>query len=243
MADAPGSADAVIVMDGVSKWFGTFQVLADVSLTVRRGEKLVLWGPSGSGKSTLIRCLAGLEPFQEGAIRVGGTQRSGSWATRVRAVPRVGMVFQSFNLFPHLTVLRNLTLGPVDVLGLKRPEAEARARAMLARVRMQDFADRLPARLSGGQQQRVAIARALCMEPDVMLFDEPTSALDPELKHEVIDVMAELARGGMTMVVVTHEPALARVLADRILTMDAGRITGTRQPADFAPAPDAEAAE
>lgn len=221
-------------MTGVSKWYGDFQVLRDISLTVGAGEKLVICGPSGSGKSTVVRLLAGLETHQEGVIHLQGsqmtTQRPGD----------IGMVFQSFNLFPHLSVLDNLTLGPIKALGLSRPKAEDRARKYLERVRIPEQAEKRPAQLSGGQQQRVAIARALCMEPKLMLFDEPTSALDPEMIAEVLDVMEDLAADGMTMICVTHEMGFARRVADRIAFMDGGEIVEVGAPEQVFKAPDSE---
>ena len=221
----------MIELDGVTRRYGDFTALDAVSLTVAAGEKLVVCGPSGSGKSTLIRCVNGLEPHDAGAVRVDG--RPAGDARR----GDIGMVFQQFNLFPHMSVLDNLTLGPIRVRGLTRAQAEDRARAMLAKVRIPDQAAKRPGQLSGGQQQRVAIARALCMAPQVMLFDEPTSALDPEMIAEVLEVMAELAREGMTMIVVTHEMGFARRVADRVAFMDAGRIVEAAPPADFFAAP------
>jgi ABC-type polar amino acid transport system ATPase subunit len=214
----------VVNVKGVNKHFGHLHVLKDVSLDVARGEVVVIIGPSGSGKSTLLRCLNYLEPVQSGEIRVDGI-RLDHHKTNIRKVrAEVGMVFQSFNLFPHLSVLRNVMLAPVIVR--KRPEAEVRreALALLAKVGLQDKTDVYPSQLSGGQQQRVAIARALCMQPKLMLFDEVTSALDPELVREVLDVMKQLARDGMTMIVVTHEMGFAREVADRVIFMDEGRI-------------------
>ena len=207
-----------ITIDAVSKWYDDFQVLRDISLTVDHGEKLVICGPSGSGKSTVVRLLAGLETHQKGSIRV--------YNQPVDAQGRgdIGMVFQQFNLFPHLSVLDNLTLGPMRALGLSRRDARDRAMGYLERVRIPEQADKRPGQLSGGQQQRVAIARSLCMEPKLMLFDEPTSALDPEMIAEVLDVMEDLARDGMTMICVTHEMGFARRVADRIAFMDAGEV-------------------
>ncbi len=226
--------NTAVQMTGVSKWYDDFQVLRDISIAVDVGEKLVICGPSGSGKSTVVRLLAGLETHQEGDIQLqGGTmdaQRPGD----------IGMVFQSFNLFPHLSVLDNLTLGPVKALGLSRAEAEDRARAYLERVRIPEQADKRPAQLSGGQQQRVAIARALCMEPKLMLFDEPTSALDPEMIAEVLEVMEDLAADGMTMICVTHEMGFARRVADRIAFMDAGEIVEIGAPEQVFNAPKSE---
>jgi ABC-type polar amino acid transport system ATPase subunit len=214
----------VVNVKGINKHFGHLHVLKDVSLDVARGEVVVIIGPSGSGKSTLLRCLNYLEPVQSGEIRVDGI-RLDHHKTNIRKVrAEVGMVFQSFNLFPHLSVLRNVMLAPVIVR--KRPEAEVRheALALLAKVGLQDKTDAFPSQLSGGQQQRVAIARALAMQPKLMLFDEVTSALDPELVREVLDVMKQLARDGMTMIVVTHEMGFAREVADRVIFMDEGRI-------------------
>ena len=214
----------MVNVKGVNKHFGHLHVLKDVSLDVARGEVVVIIGPSGSGKSTLLRCLNYLEPVQSGEIRVDGI-RLDHHKTNIRKVrAEVGMVFQSFNLFPHLSVLRNVMLAPVIVR--KRPEAEVRqeALALLAKVGLQDKTDAFPSQLSGGQQQRVAIARALAMQPKLMLFDEVTSALDPELVREVLDVMKQLARDGMTMIVVTHEMGFAREVADRVIFMDEGRI-------------------
>src|SRR5215510_16432665 len=209
---------------GVSKWFGEHQVLKDVNLDVTPGEVVVVCGPSGSGKSTLIRCVNRLEPIQQGEILVYGDSVSGPGASLTKLRAEVGMVFQSFNLFPHMTVLDNITLAPMKVKGLGRTEAEKIARDLLARVRIPDKADRHPANLSGGQQQRVAIARALAMQPRIMLFDEPTSALDPEMINEVLDVMTDLAKTGMTMMVVTHEMGFAKRVAHRVVFMDEGAI-------------------
>ncbi len=220
----------IIRFDGVSKFFGDFRALNGVDFTARAGERIVVCGPSGSGKSTLIRCINGLETHDAGKITVDGTALDGGRRALSKVRREVGMVFQQFNLFPHLTVMENLMLGPVRGRGL--PEAEARALAMryLARVRIPEQADKYPRHLSGGQQQRVAIARSLCMEPRIMLFDEPTSALDPEMISEVLDVMVELAQTGMTMVVVTHEMGFARKVADRMVFMDHGEIVETGPP-------------
>ena len=213
-----------LVMRRVNKWFGAFHVLRDIDLEVRRGERIVVCGPSGSGKSTLIRCVNGLERHEEGEIVVNGLTLTGDTRQIERIRAEVGMVFQSFNLFPHLTVLDNLTLAPQWVRKVPRAEAEQAALALLDRVHIREQADKFPGQLSGGQQQRVAIARALAMNPRVMLFDEPTSALDPEMVKEVLDVMVELARQGMTMIVVTHEMGFARAVADRVVFMDRGEI-------------------
>jgi ABC-type polar amino acid transport system ATPase subunit len=222
-----------IEFKGVNKWFGSLHVLADVDLTVDAGEVIVVCGPSGSGKSTLIRCVNRLEPVQGGEITVYGEAISGPRANLVKLRTEVGMVFQSFNLFPHMTVLQNITLAPRKVKGLSAAEAEKIARGLLERVRIPDRADYYPANLSGGQQQRVAIARALAMQPRIMLFDEPTSALDPEMINEVLDVMTDLAREGMTMMVVTHEMGFARRVASRIVFMDYGKIVEVQKPEPF----------
>jgi general L-amino acid transport system ATP-binding protein len=227
----------MIEMRGVGKWFGRFQVLKDIELSVAQGEKIVLCGPSGSGKSTLVRLVNGLEPYQAGRVVVDGIAL-GDDPKGIEAVRReVGMVFQSFNLFPHLTVLENLTLAPVWVRRAPKKEAESLALELLERVRIAEQAHKYPAQLSGGQQQRVAIARALAMRPKIMLFDEPTSALDPEMIKEVLDVMVELAAEGMTMVVVTHEMGFARTVADRVVFMDRGEIVESAPPGTFFEAP------
>ncbi|MGL4556330.1 MAG: amino acid ABC transporter ATP-binding protein, partial [Afipia sp.] len=214
-------------------WFGDFHVLRDIGMTVGRGERIVICGPSGSGKSTLIRCINALEEFQEGRIVVDNIEL-GPNLRRVDDVRReVGMVFQSFNLFPHLTVLENCTLAPIWVRNTPKKEAEAAAMKYLERVRIPDKADKYPGQISGGQQQRVAIARALTMNPKVMLFDEPTSALDPEMVKEVLDTMVDLAKEGMTMLVVTHEMGFAREVADRVVFMDAGQIVEANTPEKF----------
>jgi len=227
------AADAMIAMAHVEKWYGDFKALSDISLTVGKGEKIVLCGPSGSGKSTLIRCINHLETYQKGEIRVGGT-RLGDDGRTIDAVRReVGMVFQHFNLFPHMTVLQNCMLAPMRSLGIGRAEAETTARGLLERVKIAEQADKYPAQLSGGQQQRVAIARALCMRPKVMLFDEPTSALDPEMVKEVLDTMVALAQEGMTMICVTHEMGFARQVADRVIFMAGGEIVEEAPPEAF----------
>ncbi len=225
--------DAAIEMLGVNKWFGDFHVLKDIDLRVEAGERVVICGPSGSGKSTAVRCINRLEEHQKGTIRVDGIELTNDPKSVSAIRSEVGMVFQQFNLFPHLTALENLTLGPVKARGLTRAEAEERARAYLARVHIPDQADKYPGQLSGGQQQRVAIARSLCMEPRVLLFDEPTSALDPEMISEVLDVMVELAQDGMTMVVVTHEMGFARKVADKMIFMDGGEIVEHAPPEEF----------
>jgi len=233
----------MIEMLKVSKWFGAFQALKDVDLAVGRGEKVVVCGPSGSGKSTLIRLVNRLEAHQSGRVIVDGIELDDD-PKKIDTVRReVGMVFQSFNLFPHLTVLENLTLAPIWVQRVPREEAEETAREFLERVRIPEQADKYPSQLSGGQQQRVAIARALCMRPKLMLFDEPTSALDPEMIKEVLDVMVELAREGMTMMVVTHEMGFARTVADRVVFMDGGRVVEAAPPAQFFSAPKTDRAK
>ncbi|WP_050526146.1 amino acid ABC transporter ATP-binding protein [Pseudorhodobacter aquimaris] len=229
---SPG-APPIISMRNVAKFFGPFQALTDINFSVRQGERVVICGPSGSGKSTLIRCLNRLEEHDEGTITIDGIEL-GDDTKDIRAVRQeVGMVFQQFNLFPHLTVLENLTIGPIRVRKMDKPAAEVLARTYLDRVRIPEQADKYPSQLSGGQQQRVAIARSLCMEPRIMLFDEPTSALDPEMISEVLDVMVELADSGMTMVCVTHEMGFARRVADTMVFMEAGRIVETTPPAQF----------
>jgi ABC-type polar amino acid transport system ATPase subunit len=227
-------APAVEVI-GLRKRFGATEVLRGVDLTVAAGEKIVVLGPSGSGKSTLIRCINGLEAYQSGSVRIGGVDLAGPGAEAARRT--TGMVFQGFNLFPHLTVLANCTLAQTHVAGRSKAEAEQRAMALLERVRIADQAGKRPAELSGGQQQRAAIARALAMDPQVMLFDEPTSSLDPEVVGEVLEVMAELAAGGMTMVVITHQMSFAREVADRVVFLDAGEVVEAGTPAAFFAAP------
>ena len=227
-------ADAIIQMKDVNKWFGKFHVLRNINLDVGQGERIVICGPSGSGKSTLIRCINRLEEHQSGHISVDGIELTND-LRQIEAIRKdVGMVFQHFNLFPHLTVLENLTLGPIWVLKTPRAEAEARAMKYLERVRIPEQALKFPGQLSGGQQQRVAIARSLCMQPKIMLFDEPTSALDPEMVKEVLDVMVGLAKDtGMTMLCVTHEMGFARKVADRVIFMDEGQIVEQNNPNDF----------
>jgi polar amino acid transport system ATP-binding protein len=223
----------MIVMEGVEKWYGGFKALTDINLSVRAGERIVLCGPSGSGKSTLIRCINHLENYQRGRVLVDGIHL-GDDAKTIHAVRReVGMVFQQFNLFPHMTVMQNCTLAPVRTRRATRNEAEVTARRLLERVQILDQAGKYPAQLSGGQQQRVAIARALCMEPKVMLFDEPTSALDPEMVKEVLDTMIGLAEDGMTMICVTHEMGFARRVADRVIFMASGSIVEEGPPSVF----------
>jgi len=227
-------ADAIIRMKEVNKWFGKFHVLRNINLEVAQGERIVVCGPSGSGKSTLIRCINRLEEHQKGQIIVDGTEITNDLRD-VEAIRReVGMVFQHFNLFPHLTVLENLTIGPIWVLKTPKAEAEARAMKYLERVRISEQALKFPGQLSGGQQQRVAIARSLCMDPKIMLFDEPTSALDPEMVKEVLDVMIGLAEdSGMTMICVTHEMGFARKVANRVIFMDQGEIIEENKPEAF----------
>ena len=239
MASAGTSA---IRYSEVSKWFGPLQVLKDVNLDVTPGEVVVVCGPSGSGKSTLIRCVNKLEPIQQGKIFVYGDPIVGNQVNLSKLRAEVGMVFQSFNLFPHMTVLENIMLAPSKVKGLSATEAEKIARDLLARVRIPDKADKYPANLSGGQQQRVAIARALAMQPRIMLFDEPTSALDPEMINEVLDVMTDLAKEGMTMMVVTHEMGFAKRVAHRVIFMDAGQIVEAATPQEFFSAPKSDRA-
>ncbi|CAN7682844.1 amino acid ABC transporter ATP-binding protein [Bosea sp. LjRoot9] len=221
-------SDPVIALAGIDKWFGAMHVLKDVSLTIRSGEKVVICGPSGSGKSTLIRCINGLERHQSGTITVEGVELADKTLGTIRR--EVGMVFQSFNLFPHLTILQNCMLAPMESRRLSRQEAQARSLDYLARVHIAEQAHKYPSQLSGGQQQRAAIARALCMQPRIMLFDEPTSALDPEMISEVLDTMSELAASGMTMLCVTHEMSFAQRIADRVVFMDAGRIAEEGSP-------------
>ncbi len=227
------SDEPVIKIEKMNKWYGQFHVLRDISLQVKQGERIVVCGPSGSGKSTLIRCINRLEEHQDGLIAVNGTELSGD-LKNIEAIRRdVGMCFQHFNLFPHLTVLENCTLAPIWVRKTPRKEAEATAMEYLERVKIPDQANKYPGQLSGGQQQRVAIARSLCMNPQIMLFDEPTSALDPEMIKEVLDVMIELAKTGMTMICVTHEMGFARTVADRVIFMDEGQIIEENEPEEF----------
>jgi ABC-type polar amino acid transport system ATPase subunit len=214
----------MIEIRDISKWYGDFQVLSRINEVIHRGQTVVVCGPSGSGKSTLLRCINGLEPFQEGEVLVDGVSVSDPSTNLYKLRQKIGMVFQRFELYPHMTALQNITLAPIKVKKKSRDEAEKKARELLARVGIPDKADSFPANLSGGQQQRVAIARALAMEPEVMMFDEPTSALDPEMIKEVLDVMIGLAKGGMTMVVVSHEMGFAREVADEIIFMDEGKI-------------------
>jgi general L-amino acid transport system ATP-binding protein len=230
---APVGGHLAVEIKGLHKWFGEFYVLRDVDLDVRRGERIVICGPSGSGKSTLLRCINGLELFQRGEIVVDGIALGNDVKRIVQVRREVGMVFQQFNLFPHLTVLENCTLAPIHVRKMPQREAEEIARRFLRRVRIPEQADKYPGQLSGGQQQRVAIARALCMSPKLMMFDEPTSALDPEMVKEVLDTMVELAMDGMTMIVVSHEMGFARQVASRMVFMDAGQIVEINTPEEF----------
>jgi general L-amino acid transport system ATP-binding protein len=235
-----GHGDPAIVLDKVNKWFGTMHVLRDVSLTVAERERVVVCGPSGSGKSTMIRCINGLERHEGGRIVVDGTELADKPRVLEAVRREVGMVFQSFNLFPHLTILQNCTLAPMRVRGMAAKDAEELAMAYLHRVKIPEQAHKYPTQLSGGQQQRVAIARALCMRPRIMLFDEPTSALDPEMIKEVLDAMIELAESGMTMVCVTHEMGFARQVADRVVFMDKGEIVEAGPPGELFEQPRSE---
>lgn len=224
----------MIEFQGLNKWFGSaLHVLRDIDLHVSKGEVVVVCGPSGSGKSTLIRCVNGLEPFQSGRLVVDGVDLGSKSPPLRKLRMEVGFVFQQFNLYPHKTALENVTLAPIHVRGLPKAEAEARGREILAKVGLADRMQNYPGQLSGGQQQRVAIARSLCMQPRVMLFDEPTSALDPEMINEVLDVMVNLAKEGMTMIVVTHEMGFARKVADRVVFMDRGAIIESGEPENF----------
>lgn len=231
---------AAVSVRGLHKRFGDVPVLRGIDLEVAPGEKVVVLGPSGSGKSTLIRCINGLETPDAGEVLIGGASAIGRTPSAAAARRRTGMVFQAFNLFPHRSVLDNCTLAPIWVRDIRRTQAETEAMALLQRVRIAEHAEKRPAELSGGQQQRAAIARALAMQPDIMLFDEPTSALDPEMVGEVLQVMTDLAQGGMTMIVVTHEMAFARQVADRVAFMDAGEIVEIAPPSEFFTAPKQE---
>jgi general L-amino acid transport system ATP-binding protein len=233
-------SESIIAFEKVSKWYGEFHVLRDIDLDVARGERIVICGPSGSGKSTLIRCINALEEHQEGRLAVDGIEITDDIKAIESVRRNVGMVFQQFNLFPHLTVLENLTLAPMWVGRVPKKEADERAMVQLARVRITEQAGKYPLQLSGGQQQRVAIARSLCMTPKIMLFDEPTSALDPEMIKEVLDVIIELAGVGMTMLCVTHEMGFARSVADRVIFMDQGQIVEQNTPAEFFANPKSE---
>ena len=234
MPEASDQSDVpAITMSGVNKWYGDFHVLTDIDLSVRRGERIVICGPSGSGKSTLIRCINRLEEHQQGSIVVDGIELTNDVRNIDKIRSEVGMVFQSFNLFPHLTVLENLCIAPQWVRKIPRADAEKTAMNYLERVKIPEQVDKYPGQLSGGQQQRVAIARALCMQPRIMLFDEPTSALDPEMVKEVLDTMIELAESGMTMLCVTHEMGFAKSVADRVIFMDVGEIVEQGPPEEF----------
>ncbi|CAD7053659.1 amino acid ABC transporter ATP-binding protein [Pseudorhizobium endolithicum] len=233
MADMRGASGPAVTMEGVNKWYAEFHALKDINLSVDRGERIVICGPSGSGKSTLIRCINQLEMIQKGRIIVDGHDLTAGGKNVDIVRQETGMVFQSFNLFPHMTVLQNCTLAPMKVRGVSKAEAEATAMKYLERVRIPEQAAKYPAQLSGGQQQRVAIARALCMNRKIMLFDEPTSALDPEMVKEVLDTMIDLANEGMTMLCVTHEMGFARQVADRVIFMDRGEIVEVGPPEDF----------
>ncbi|WP_397453359.1 amino acid ABC transporter ATP-binding protein [Pseudomonas sp. NA-150] len=235
--------EVAVEINGLNKWYGTFQVLHGIVLKVRQGDRIVLCGPSGSGKSTLIRCINRLEIAEEGSIHALGVDLAKPSQQTHEAMREIGMVFQHFNLFPHLSVLQNCTLAPMTVRKLSRKDAEERAQFFLKKVGIDSHAHKYPAQLSGGQQQRVAIARALCMEPKIMLFDEPTSALDPEMVSEVLDVMVKLADSGMTMLCVTHEMGFARQVAERVLFLDAGRIVEDQAPEAFFTAPRSERAQ
>ena len=226
-------SEQIIKLKGVNKWFGEFQVLKDIDLSVNQKEKIVICGPSGSGKSTLIRCINRLEEHQEGSIVVDGNEISDNTKNIEEIRAEVGMVFQQFNLFPHLSILDNCSLAPIWVKKLPKKQAEELAMQNLKRVQIDDQALKFPGQLSGGQQQRAAIARALCMEPKIMLFDEPTSALDPEMIKEVLDVMKELAKSGMTMIVVTHEMGFAKEVADRVMLFDDGMLVEENTPEEF----------
>ncbi len=223
----------IIIIENMHKWYGDFHVLKDINLTVAKGERIVICGPSGSGKSTLIRCINRLEEHQRGKIIVDGIELTNDLKNIEKIRTEVGMVFQHFNLFPHLTIMENLTLGPIWVRKTPKKEAEETAMYYLEKVRIAEQAQKFPGQLSGGQQQRVAIARSLCMKPNAMLFDEPTSALDPEMVKEVLDVMISLARDGMTMIVVSHEMGFAKSVAHRVLFMDGGEILEQNNPEDF----------
>jgi len=227
------STEVMIEINDMNKWYGAFHVLKDINLTVHKGERIVICGPSGSGKSTLIRCINALEEHQEGDIIVDGIVLGKNLKNLDHIRTEVGMVFQNFNLFPHLTILENLTLGPIWVRKMGKTEAGENAMKYLERVKIPEQADKYPGQLSGGQQQRVAIARSLCMSPKIMLFDEPTSALDPEMIKEVLDVMVELADTGMTMIVVTHEMGFAKTIADEVIFMDEGDIVEQNNPIEF----------
>jgi polar amino acid transport system ATP-binding protein len=230
----------ILRIDKLDKWYGSYHALRSISLAVAEGERIVVCGPSGSGKSSLIRCINGIEDFQAGSLEVAGVTLTPAGGDLVTVRRNVGMVFQQFNLFPHMTVLQNCTLAPVSTGRMNAREADAAALELLARVRVADHAHKYPAQLSGGQQQRVAIARALCMKPKLMLFDEPTSALDPEMVKEVLDTMVSLAQDGMSMLVVSHEMGFARQVADRVVFMDEGQVLEVAKPEEFFGAPQHE---
>ena len=232
-AEMLSSNEDAIAISEMNKWFGSFHVLRDINLSVKRGERIVVAGPSGSGKSTLIRCVNRLEEHQSGKIVVDGTELTSDLKNIDKVRSEVGMVFQHFNLFPHLTILENCTLAPLWVRKTPKKEADEIAMGFLEKVKIPEQADKYPGQLSGGQQQRVAIARSLCMRPRIMLFDEPTSALDPEMIKEVLDTMIELADDGMTMIVVSHEMGFARQVADRVIFMDEGQIVEQNEPEEF----------
>lgn len=234
------NGDNIIVIEEMHKWFGEFHVLQDINLQVSQGERIVICGPSGSGKSTMIRCINRLEEHQRGKIIVNGIELTNDLKNIEKVRAEVGMVFQHFNLFPHLTILENLTLGPIWVRKMAKKEAEELAMHYLERVHIPEQAKKFPGQVSGGQQQRVAIARSLCMKPQIMLFDEPTSALDPEMIKEVLDVMIELAEDGMTMLVVTHEMGFAKTVAHRVMFMDEGQIVEEKEPNQFFDNPEHE---
>ena len=234
------SDKVAIQIDNMNKWYGSFHVLKDINMTVYEGERIVVCGPSGSGKSTLIRCINALEEHQQGSITVDGTPLSSDLKNIDKIRSEVGMCFQHFNLFPHLSILDNCTLAPIWVRKIPKKEAEETAMHFLEKVKIPEQADKFPGQLSGGQQQRVAIARSLCMQPRIMLFDEPTSALDPEMIKEVLDTMIELAEEGMTMIVVTHEMGFARQVANRVIFMDQGQIVEQNEPEAFFNNPQSE---
>ena len=231
---------SAVQITAMNKWFGTFHVLRDINLSVQKGEKIVICGPSGSGKSTLIRCINRLEEHQTGQIVVDGTELTSDLKNIDKVRSEVGMVFQQFNLFPHLTILENLTLAPMAVRKVPKKDAEETAMYFLTKVKIPEQAQKYPSQLSGGQQQRVAIARSLCMKPRIMLFDEPTSALDPEMIKEVLDTMIDLAKEGMTMLCVTHEMGFAQAVADRVIFMDQGQIVEQNDPKPFFTQPQSE---
>ena len=233
VSNAKADNDYIIRMNNVNKWFGNFHVLKDINIDVKKGERIVICGPSGSGKSTVIRCINHLEEHQEGEIFVDNIKIKDDIKQLEAIRADIGMCFQHFNLFPHLTVIDNLTLAPIWVKGIAKAKAKALAMEYLDRVKMSDYSKKYPGQLSGGQQQRVAIARSLCMKPKIMLFDEPTSALDPEMISEVLDVMIDLAQGGMTMLCVTHEMGFAKKVADRIIFLDQGQIVEENTPKEF----------